>query len=115
MARFPSLVLLLCAGLGAAGCQSKKAALEVVCQAPVACTECQSADPSMRAVLMAQHIEANLSNGEVKTMFEALANASAEGRAEILRAELDAEGITECPMLDTMVVDVEVDLPPPAP
>lgn len=114
MARFSTLLVLLCAALGA-GCQSKKAALEVVCQAPVACAECQSADPSMRAVLMAQHIEANLSNGEVKTMFEALANASPEGRAEIMRAELDAEGITECPMLDTMVVDVEVDLPPPSP
>ncbi len=94
------------------GCQSKTAGLNVLCQAPLTCTECANADPSMRATLLARHIEDNLSNSEVKNMFEALANADPASRVELVQVELDAAGITECPMLDMWApVQVEFELP----
>ncbi len=95
--------------LASAGCQSKAAGLNVLCQAPLTCTECANADPSMRQMLLARHIEDNLSNGEV-TQFEALANADPAARVDIVQAELDAAGITDCPMLE-MWAPIEVELP----
>ncbi len=94
------------------GCQSKTAGLNVLCQAPLTCTECANAEPSMRQMLLARHIEDNLSNGEVEQMFEALANADPASRVELVQAELDAAGITDCPMLEMWApIEVEIELP----
>lgn len=90
-----------------AGCQSRSSALTAMCQAPVDCAECMQADPSSRMRLLAQHIESSISNGEVESLFESMANMSADERTTAMEQMLQEEGISECPMLEIWAPDDE--------
>ena len=88
--RFLSFVILLSCSLG---CQSQKTAMEVSCNAPTECTECQTAAPDIRAVLMAKHVEKQLWNRQAIKLMESLAMISPKERSQTLLAEAKKAGL----------------------
>lgn len=99
--RLRSVVLLSVGWMLACGpLQTKGQALQVLCDAPTACEGCAGADPAERATRMAEHINQNVWNGEVRDMSEAMAYASPDAKARILREELASVGITDCALAE---------------
>jgi hypothetical protein len=94
------ILVTLALALGA--CQSYQKGLEAICQGPNTCAECVSADPSMKAALMAASIDGALSNGQAKDLFTAMAAMSPAERVAKLEAEAKAAGLAACPMVDVM-------------
>ena len=91
--RFLSCFVLLTCSLG---CQSQKTAMEIICNAPTECTECKTAAPDMRAMLMAKHVEKQLWNRQAIKLMESLAMASPKERNQILLAEAKKAGLEKC-------------------
>jgi hypothetical protein len=101
-------VSLLALSILAVGCQSYKAGLEVICNAPAEVEkkpEWQGLDPASRMSFMAQMIDDNLSNGDARKVFEALAYADPGTKALMLQKEAQKEGIDSCPMAEFFVED----------
>ena len=92
----------------AIGCQSYKAGLEVICNAPAEAEkipEWQSLDPASRMSFMAQMIDDNLSNGDARELFEALSYADPRTKALIMRKVAQEEGLASCPIAELFVED----------
>ena len=80
--------------------QSYAGGLQVICDAPLTCTECMEADAEVRQTFLARHIEEQLWNGSAQNAFEALAYADPETRVAILRQEAAQNGLESCPLAD---------------
>ena len=88
------------------GCQSRRAALKVICDAPVSCTACMQAKPVQKQTLLSRHIAQRLSNREVVEFYEQLAMASPSVRQSMLVDQLQGVGFDSCPYLD-QTIEVE--------
>ena len=85
-----------------AACQSEQAAMRVVCDAPLDCTECGQGAPDSRQTRLAQHISERLSNAKVRDMFDALAVADPASRQSLLNERAKAVGLDRCALADAM-------------
>jgi hypothetical protein len=88
--------------LSLTACQSHHAAIELICNAPTQCAECNVADPSARAMHLAEYISNHLTNSEAVAMVSSMANMEPSSRAQVLRSEAAREGIASCPMADSV-------------
>lgn len=107
--RFPLVVIVIVVALSSAGCQSEKAAMELVCNAPNDCAECEQGDPAMRAVRLAQHIDRKLSNAKVRKLFRSLANVDPAHKVRMLKARAQALGLSSCPLADSQQSNERLD------
>lgn len=99
----PSLVLLLSTLLLALACgpfQTYGQAMQLVCDAPIDCIECNVAAPDQRAQLLAAYISERLWNRDAIDVFSALAMVSPEDKGIILRHAAAEGGVTSCPFAD---------------
>jgi hypothetical protein len=94
------IFVLALVALALVACQSHATAMEIVCNAPIACDDCNAADPAMRAANIARYLSDHVTNAEAVQMFSALATMEPEDRMRIVRAEAAREGITSCPLAD---------------
>lgn len=81
-------------------CQSEKAGIEVICNAPSDAVECKNVDEAMRMQCLARHVADNLSNSEGKKLFEALAAATLADKHRMLSERAKALGLPSCPLAD---------------
>lgn len=88
--------------LGLTACQSHRAAMEIVCNASSGCPDCNAADPSIRAMHLAEYISTNVTNDEAVQMFAGIASIDPAERSRIIRAEAAREGLTSCAMADEL-------------
>ena len=96
-----TLTLLL---LAAIGCQSEEDAYRLLCNAPLDCEACRQGSPAERQQRLAEYIEERLSNSEVRRVIEQMASADPDTRNAHLVTRTRELGITECPMLDSVVI-----------
>ena len=87
------LMLLACSMLA---CQSKQDAMKVICNAPDECTSCVSKDQNMRSKEIAIHIDRQLSNAEIREMWEVLAAMPIKEQPTILQREAQRAGLSQC-------------------
>lgn len=101
-----SIPLVLASSVSALGClgffQSYAAGIQVICDAPEACTECADAAPEMKMMFLAKHIESQLWNADAIALFGALASAAPDQKIAILRHEAHENGVDRCLLADLM-------------
>ncbi len=102
-----------------AGCQSERAAMKVMCDAPSSCTECVKMQPAMQQQAFARHISERVSNVEMRAMFEALAIMPAAERVELLRETARDKGLSRCAyaehLAELLEPSTEAEQPAPKP
>ena len=91
------------------GCQSKRAAIQIICNAPTQCTQClQAKDPAERQTLLVDHIRKNLRNREVIEQFDKIANPQSAPSTSSLADYIKSAGVESCPLTDPVkLIEVE--------
>ena len=89
------LMLLACS---LCACQSTQNAMKIICNAPNECASCASKDEDTRAKKIALHIDQQVSNAEIKKMWNVLAAAPIKEQSTILQREAQRAGLSRCPL-----------------
>ena len=89
-------VSLLLLSLACGPFQTYGQAMQIICDAPMECTECNKADPAERVSMLAQYISERVYNREAIRVFSALAMAGPEDKARLLRSAAAEGGVTDC-------------------
>lgn len=95
-------ILFITLFLGLTACQSKSDALTILCDAPNH-LDVRNASADSRMMVLARHIDDNVSNNDVREYLKAAVNMSGETKRNELKKLLDAEGILKCSMIDGLV------------
>ncbi|MGH1347853.1 MAG: hypothetical protein ACRBN8_40235 [Nannocystales bacterium] len=74
--------------------------MKVVCQATVTCSECLQSEPDQQALKLAQYIDKNTSDPEVRALFSELATLAPAQKVAKVRDAASAAGIDACPYVD---------------
>ena len=81
--------------------QSFEEAMRRLCNAPREAGLDEGVEPAQRAAALAQHIDDELENPEVRDLFEALANMDMSVRVDHLEDAAARAGLDECPIVET--------------
>ena len=101
------LPLTLTVLLAAIGCQSEEEAYRMMCQAPVDCETCQLGTPAERAQRLTEYIGERLRHPEAREAFRAVSEVDSARRPPDLRIRARELGIVECPMFESVVIELE--------
>ena len=92
--------------------QTYAEALDVICNQWVGLAEIENAEPSIRAMRLAEWISERLTNPQAIEMFDNIATVSPEDRANILRIQAQEQGLDRCAIVEIWTPEAEpVELP----
>ena len=84
------------------GCQNYERGIQLICEAPLHCSECNTLPPAERITALGEYADKHLRNEDAKKAMATVRQTEPAKRAEALRALAELAGVPACPLADVM-------------